>query len=203
MSHPYEPRQDRAAFQGWWMAPGAPGGVPAWVIVEDGRLALMVPGASASGFVDVFRVPLRQARVSSAAQRITVTVGGTSYPVLARPHGALLGPVAGVVGSAGRLAGHPTAGIGSTAFRAGNLAADSSAFARQGGHELPRGRTTRGRTGAPGRLRRTPRRRHGGRPAAGPARDGRDGRRAGVSVMALRRVRVRRPRPASRPARTR
>lgn len=136
MSHPYEPRQDRAAFQGWWMAPGTPGGVPAWVIVEDGRLALMVPGASASGFVDVFRVPLPQARVSSAAQRITVTVSGTSYPVLARPHGALLGPVAGVVGSAGRLAGHPAAGIGSTAFRAGNLAADSSAFARQGGHEL-------------------------------------------------------------------
>ncbi|MBU2696060.1 hypothetical protein [Pimelobacter sp. 30-1] len=122
MSSPYadEGAQARAAFQGYWAAPA--GAVPVWLLVEDGRLALLAPGHGPSGYVDVFRVPVHQARVSSAAQRITVTVGGTSYPVLARPIGPVIGAALGVAGA--------------TATRAGNLAADASAFSRQGGPAL-------------------------------------------------------------------
>ncbi len=134
MSTPY-PTQPvppvRAAFQGFWMRPG--GAVPVWLLAEDGRIALLAPGAGPSGFVDVFRVPVQQARVSSAAQRITVTVGGASYPVLARPIGPVIGPALGVAGSVAGLAGaHPVHGAG-TVGRAANTAADASAFARQGG----------------------------------------------------------------------
>jgi hypothetical protein len=131
----YEP-QPRAAFQGYGTAPGGSGAVPVWLIVEDGVIALLAPGQSPTGFVDVFRVPVHQARVSSAAQRITVTVGGTAYPVLARPHGPVIGAGLAAAGSVAGLAGAGVAHGGTTAARAGNLAADASAFARQGGHEL-------------------------------------------------------------------
>lgn len=126
----------RAAFQGYWMAPGARGGVPVWLVVEDGRVALLAPGHGPSGFVDVFRVPVPQARVSSAAQRITVTVAGRSYPVLARPLGPVIDPVLGIAGNAAHLAGADVVHRGGTAGRAVNVAADASAFARQGGPQL-------------------------------------------------------------------
>lgn len=126
----------RAAFQGQWMAPGSLGGVPAWLVVENGQLALLAPGPGPTGFVDVFRVPVRQARVRSAAQRITVTVAGTNYPVLARPFGPIIGAGLGGAGSVAGLAGSPVGHVAGTAARAGNLAADASAFARQGGHEF-------------------------------------------------------------------
>ncbi len=123
----------RAAFQGHWMAPGAFGGVPVWLVVEDGHLALLAPGHSPTGYIDVFRVPAHQARVSSAAQRITVTVAGRSYPVLARPIGRAIGPALGAAGAAAGLAGADLAQGRATAARAGNLAADASAFSRLGG----------------------------------------------------------------------
>lgn len=134
MSHPtaWQP-QPRGAFQGYWMAPGAGGGVPVWLVVDDGWLALLAPGQSPCGHVDVFRVPVRQAQVSSAAQRITVTVGGTAYPVLARPLGPVVGSVLGVAGAAAGLAGADLVRGGSTVARGGNVAADAAAFSRQGG----------------------------------------------------------------------
>jgi hypothetical protein len=125
--------QPRAAFQGYWMAPGSYAGVPAWLIVEDGVIALLMPGQGPSGFVDVFRVPVHQARVRSAAQRITVTVSGTAYPVLARPLGPVIGAGLAVTGALAGLAGSEVAHGAGTAARAGNLAADASAFFRQGG----------------------------------------------------------------------
>ncbi|TQK69834.1 MULTISPECIES: hypothetical protein [unclassified Nocardioides] len=128
--------QPRAAFQGHWMAPGTFGGVPAWLVVEDGRVALLAPGQSPTGFVDVFRVPVRQARISSAAQRITVTVAGTAYPVLARPHGPVVGSGLAATGSVAGLAGAEVVHGTSTAARAGNVAADAAAFARQGGPQF-------------------------------------------------------------------
>ncbi|WP_377321239.1 hypothetical protein ACFJIY_19085 [Pimelobacter simplex] len=135
MSSPYAyGGQARAAFQGYWAAPG--GSVPVWLLVEDGRLALLAPGQGPSGYVDVFRVPVHQARVSSAAQRITVTVGGTSYPVLARPIGPVVGAALGAAGAAAGLAGAELAHGRATVARAGNLAADASAFSRQGGPAL-------------------------------------------------------------------
>jgi hypothetical protein len=134
MDDPYaEPQQVRAAFQGRWMAPGTVGGLPAWLVVEDGHVALLTPGQSPSGFVDVFRVPVDQVKVSSAAQRITVTVAGRAYPVLARPHGPFIDAGLAVAGS---VAGHMEAEVlrgGTSAARVGNVAADASAFARQGG----------------------------------------------------------------------
>lgn len=136
--HHYRPvPRARAAFQGHWMAPGSFGsGVPAWLLLEDGYVALMVPGESASGYVDLFRVPVHQAAVSSAAQRITVTVGGTGYPVLARPHGPYVamglttaGAVAGAMGADGpRMA--------SAGGRMANIAADARAFSLMGGPEF-------------------------------------------------------------------
>lgn len=126
----------RAAFHGQWMVPGALGGVPAWLIVENYQLALLAPGASASGFVDVFRVPVQQAKVSSAAQRITVQVAGTKYVVMARPLGPIVGAGMGAVGSLGGLAGSPAINVAGTAAQAGSLAADAAAFARQGGHDF-------------------------------------------------------------------
>ncbi|MBM7516149.1 hypothetical protein [Nocardioides nitrophenolicus] len=123
--------QPRGAFQGYWMVPG--GAVPVWLVVEDGVVALLAPGESPTGFVDVFRVPAHLAGVSSAAQRITVTAGGRTYPVLARPLGPVLGAALGVAGGAAHLAAGHGPHLGSTAARAGNVAADASAFARQGG----------------------------------------------------------------------
>lgn len=131
-SNAWQP-QPRAAFQGYWMAPGAAGGVPVWLVAEDGVIALLAPGQSPTGYVDVFRVPVHQARVTSAAQRITVTIGGRSYPVLARPLGPVIGPVLGLAGNAAHIAGAEIARGAGTAARAGNVAADASAFARQGG----------------------------------------------------------------------
>lgn len=134
MSYPnaWQP-QPRAAFQGYWMAPSAGGAVAVWLVVEDGVIAMLAPGQSPSGFVDVFRVPVHQARVASAAQRITVSVGGRSYPVLARPLGPIVGPVLGLAGATAHLAGAEGVHLAGTAARAGNVAADASAFARQGG----------------------------------------------------------------------
>ena len=123
--------QPRGAFHGYWMAPG--GAVPVWLLVEDGRLALLAPGHSPTGYVDVFRVPVHQARVSSAAQRITVTVAGRSYPVLARPVGPVIDSVLGLTGAAAHVAGAEMLHGRSTVGRAGNVAADASAFSRQGG----------------------------------------------------------------------
>lgn len=134
MSHPDAGRwQPRAAFQGYWTVPNVGGVVPVWLVVEGGVIALMAPGESPTGYVDIFRVPLYQARVTSAAQRITVTVGGQSYPVLARPLGPIVGSVLGVAGSTAHLAGAEVIHGAATAARAGNLAADASAFTRQGG----------------------------------------------------------------------
>lgn len=135
-SNEYPSGQVRAAFRGQWMAPGSLGGVPAWLVVENGQLALLAPGPGPSGFVDVFRVPVQQARVRSAAQRITVTVGATNYPVLARPVGPIIGAGLGGAGALAGLAGSAPGHVAGTAARAGNLAADASAFARQGGHEF-------------------------------------------------------------------
>lgn len=126
----------RGAFQGHWWAPGVPGGVPVWLTVDDGVLALMAPGQGPTGFVDVFRVPVHRARVTSAAQRITVTVDGRAYPILARPHGPVLGAGLGVAASAAGLAGRDLARGRATAARAANLAADAAAFSRLGGHEV-------------------------------------------------------------------
>lgn len=125
--------QPRAAFQGYWMAPDGAGAVPVWLVAEHGVIALVAAGESPTGYVDIFRVPTRQARVTSAAQRITVTVGGQSYPVLARPLGPVFGAALGVAGSTAQLAGAEVVRGAATAARAGNLAADASAFARQGG----------------------------------------------------------------------
>jgi hypothetical protein len=134
ISHPDAGQpQPRAAFQGYWMAPNGAGGVPVWLVAEDGMIALVAQGESPTGYVDVFRVPVHQARVTSAAQRITVTVGGQSYPVLARPLGPVIDPVLGVAGSTAGLAGAEAIHGAATAARVGNLAADASAFARQGG----------------------------------------------------------------------
>lgn len=134
MSSPHAvPWQARAAFQGYWTAPGAGGAVPVWLVVEDGVVALLAPGQGPTGYVDVFRVPVHQASVSSAAQRITVTAAGRSYPVLARPLGPVIGPVLGIAGAAGHLVGAEGVRVAGTAARAGNVAADASAFARQGG----------------------------------------------------------------------
>lgn len=55
---------------GWRRAYGV---IPVWLVVDDGHLALLAPGQSPTGYVDVFRVPAHQAKVSSAAQRITVS----------------------------------------------------------------------------------------------------------------------------------
>ncbi|REK70097.1 hypothetical protein DX116_13055 [Aeromicrobium endophyticum] len=107
--------------------------MPVWLVAEHGVVALVAPGESPTGYVDIFRVPTRQARVTSAAQRITVTVGGQSYPVLARPRGPVIGSALGVAGSTAHLAGVEIVYGAATAARAGNLAADASAFAQQGG----------------------------------------------------------------------
>lgn len=126
----------RATFQGYWMAPGAFGGVPAWLSVENGFIALVAAQPGTSSTALVFRVPVHQAKVTAAAQRITVKVNGTAYPVLARPLGPLVGPALGVGGSVAGLAGSPAIHGGALAARGGNLAADAAAFSCQGGHQF-------------------------------------------------------------------
>ncbi|MEV5001282.1 hypothetical protein [Nocardioides sp. LML1-1-1.1] len=134
MSSPYAARwQARGAFQGYWTPPGAGGAVPVRLVVEDGVVALLAPGQGPAGHVDVFRVPVHQVTVSSAAQRITVTAAGRSHVVLARPIGPVIGPALGIAGTAAHLAGAEGLRVAGTAARAGNVAADASAFARQGG----------------------------------------------------------------------
>ncbi|CAM3160553.1 hypothetical protein NODU109028_00700 [Nocardioides dubius] len=132
-SHPALPR---ATFQGYWMAPGAFGGVPVWLSVEGGLLSLVAAQPGSSGTSVVFRVPVQHARVRAAAQRITVTVAGRTYPVLARPLGPVVGPAVGVAGSLAGLAGAERVHGGAVAARGANVAADAAAFSRQGGHQL-------------------------------------------------------------------
>lgn len=123
-----------STFDGFWMTPD--GSVPARLVAGNGQVALLIAGQSPTGFVDVFRVPVQHARVSSAAQRITVTVGSTAYSVLARPHGPIIGAALGAAGAVAGLAGAHVVRGGSTVARGGNLAADAAAFSRQGGHQF-------------------------------------------------------------------
>lgn len=113
------------------MVPG--GSVPVWLVVENGWIALRAPGQAPGGLVDVFRMPARQVRIASAAQRITVFAGGVRHVLLARPMGSIIGAGLGVAGSVAGLAGREMAQARFTAMRFGNVAMDSSAFNSQGG----------------------------------------------------------------------
>lgn len=134
--HSNGPAAPSATFQGYWMAPGAFAGVPVWLSVETGFIVLAAAQPGSASPAVVFRVPVHQARVTAAAQRITVTVNGTPYPVLARPLGPVIGPALGAAGSLAGLAGAERVHGGAVAGRGANLAADAAAFSRQGGHQF-------------------------------------------------------------------
>lgn len=120
---------------------------PAEVVASGGSVTLFV--STPAGWEQLFSVPAEQVKVTSAAQRITLHVGGRRYPILADP-GAVrrvyrLQYMGGALGLSNALThqdpvhrtyhrlGHRA--LGNTA-RGLNQAAAARAFSAQGGKEF-------------------------------------------------------------------
>jgi len=123
---------DRAA--GTW--------TPAQVVASGGFVTLRV--ITPTGWAQLFSVPAQQVQVRSAAQRITLVVGGRSYPILADPGAIGRANYANGMGSAMSMSHHLHHGtndwaahrmVGNVA-RGINQAGAARAFAAQGGGEF-------------------------------------------------------------------
>ncbi|WP_159622005.1 hypothetical protein [Ruania rhizosphaerae] len=73
-----------AVFSGAWGDTTTGAWYPAQAVVSAGIVTLWI-GSAAAGWTQHFSVPAREVTVKSAAQRITLVVGGRSYPILADP----------------------------------------------------------------------------------------------------------------------
>lgn len=123
-----------AVFSGALGDTASGGWFPAQAVVSEGLVTLWV--ATPNGWMQQFSAPAREVTVKSAAQRITLSAQGRTYPILAEPRAvnrALsltgMGIAGQVIDSAGVTA---ASGVGRTV----NQAAAAQAFAARGGREF-------------------------------------------------------------------
>jgi hypothetical protein len=105
--------------------------VPARAEVHDGMVSLWV--APPTGWVQYFSVPAHEVVVKSAAQRITLVVGGRSYPLLADPGAVGRGIQLGVAGTIAETLDRPRLEMGVDVARGVNVAGAANAFHAGGG----------------------------------------------------------------------
>lgn len=125
----------QAVFSGAWGDTTTGAWHPVQAVVSAGIVTLWV--ASAAGdWTQHFSVPAREITVKSAAQRITLVVGGRSYPILADP--AAVGRALGFtsMGIVGGIAHHHGYGVASDVGRGVNQVAAANAFSARGGGEF-------------------------------------------------------------------
>ncbi len=130
LQHPH------AVFSGAWGDTTTGAWYPVQAVVSAGIVTLWVASA-AGGWTQHFSVPAQEVTVKSAAQRITLAVGGRSYPILADPAavGRALGFTSmGIVG--GITHHHPGYGVASDVGRGVNQVAAANAFSARGGGEF-------------------------------------------------------------------
>ncbi|MDQ0708534.1 hypothetical protein QFZ52_001186 [Arthrobacter woluwensis] len=107
---------------------------PAQAVLAEGIVTLWV--GSPTGWMQYFSVPAAQVTVKSAAQRITLTVAGRNYPILANPGAVYQALNFGAANVVGEITGNQALGAMSTAGRAMNQVGAAQAFNAGGGNEF-------------------------------------------------------------------
>ena len=105
--------------------------VPARAEVSGGAVTLWV--ASPSGWTRYFSVPAHETVVKSAAQRITLVVGGQSYPLLADPSSVDRAIEFGAAGAVAGIIDAPKVALSADVGRSMNMAGAARAFHIGGG----------------------------------------------------------------------
>ncbi|RYY47165.1 MAG: hypothetical protein EON53_07995 [Actinomycetales bacterium] len=120
-----------AVFCGAWGDHATGQYSPARAEVSDGFVTFWV--ASPTGWTQYFRVPAREVRVRSAAQRITLVVHGRSYPMLADPRSVNRAIGLGVAGGVADILDEPRVEMGVDLARTINVAGAAHSFHVGGG----------------------------------------------------------------------
>lgn len=107
---------------------------PAQAEVSNGHITLWV--GSPAGWTQYFSVPAAQVTVKSAAQRITLVVGGQSYPILANQRAVRRAIGYGVVGTAASVLDRPVLGAGADVARGVNQVGAARSWTTGGGPEF-------------------------------------------------------------------
>ena len=127
-------QQPRAVFSGALGDNSTGSYHPAQAEVSNGLVTLWI--GSPSGWTQYFSVPATQVTVKSAAQRITLVVGGQNYPILAHPRAVSRALGYGVAGTAASVLNKPVYGAGVDVGRAVNQAAAAHAWSAGGGPQF-------------------------------------------------------------------
>jgi len=128
------PAQPQAAFSGSLVDPATGRWQPAQAVVSNGLVTLWV--ASPTGWVAAFCVPINEVGVQSAAQRITLTVQGRKYPILADPGAADRARRLTAFTTTGRAFGMPAVTAWGNSRRVANQVGAAQAFTAGGGYEF-------------------------------------------------------------------
>lgn len=107
---------------------------PAQAEVSNGFVTLWI--GSPTGWAQQFSVPAAEVAVKSAAQRITLTVRGQSYPILADPHAVGRAHRYNAMGAAAGILDKPILEAGADAGRGLNQMAAAGSFHIGGGPEF-------------------------------------------------------------------
>ncbi|WP_309103787.1 hypothetical protein [Microbacterium sp.] len=107
---------------------------PARAEVSNGFITLWV--GSSTGWAQYFSVPAAEVTVKSAAQRITLTVRGQSYPILADPHAVGRALRYNALGVAAHVLDRPILGAGADVGQGLNQVAAAGSFHIGGGPEF-------------------------------------------------------------------